>query len=231
MAAGADQVSGEQPDPGPPGPAPSSHEMIYRLGRSPTILHVSSQHASQVGQSHSISPSGPRGWVAPHRHRISAPIGTLRSRRSMACLRPASGIHANDRGFGYDADTDGGAPSQVRYCPTRRSGVSEPGGLTPPFAGLGGIPNPGGGRNAKSADRRPRVRRNRVSSEVRSVPLQLTRSSLRARSSTSARIVLPLRCRNSVTVERVNRLNRAVSGLSSYALRSRCTVATGSRRR
>ena len=33
----------------------------YRRGRSPTMMQVSSQHCRQVGHSHSMSPSGPRG--------------------------------------------------------------------------------------------------------------------------------------------------------------------------
>ena len=31
------------------------------------IAHAWSQHRWQVGHSHSISPSAPRGWVAPHK--------------------------------------------------------------------------------------------------------------------------------------------------------------------
>ncbi len=43
----------------------------------PTIRHASSQHCRQVGQSHSISPSAPRGWETPHRHRIGSSRGTF----------------------------------------------------------------------------------------------------------------------------------------------------------
>ena len=70
---------------------PGSH----RHGRSPASLQVSSQHCWQVRHNHSISPSAPRGWVAPHRHRIGEPSGTLRSRRSIACRCPASGNQVN----------------------------------------------------------------------------------------------------------------------------------------
>ena len=44
-----------------------------------------------------MSPSGPRGCVAPHRHRIGSPDGTCRSRRSIACRFPERGNHTNDR--------------------------------------------------------------------------------------------------------------------------------------
>ena len=54
--------------------------MDHWRGRSPTISHVFSQHCGQVGQSQSVSLSAPRGRVAPHKHRIGAPNGTLRSR-------------------------------------------------------------------------------------------------------------------------------------------------------
>jgi hypothetical protein len=59
-----------------------------RRGRSPTMMHVSSQHREQVGQYFSMSLSGPRGWAAPHRQRIGAPNGTLQSLRPTACRFP-----------------------------------------------------------------------------------------------------------------------------------------------
>ena len=67
----------------------------YQRFRTPTISHALSQHCSQVFQSHSMSPSAPRGWVAPHKHRIDIPSGTCRSFRSMACRCPARGNQAN----------------------------------------------------------------------------------------------------------------------------------------
>ncbi len=69
----------------------------HRRRRSPTILHVSSQHRSQVCHSHSMSPSAPRGCVTPHRHRIGSPTTTWRSRRSLACRCPESGNQTNGR--------------------------------------------------------------------------------------------------------------------------------------
>jgi hypothetical protein len=57
------------------------------------ILHASSQHSSQVGQSHSMSPAGIRGWAVPQRVRMGLPSRTLRSRRAIAWRCPASGNH------------------------------------------------------------------------------------------------------------------------------------------
>lgn len=81
------------------------HPSNHRRGRIPTIMHVSSQHGWQVGQSHSMSPSGPRGWAAPQRLCIGLPSGTLLSRRSMACRCPASGNQTKGRRSGYGAGT------------------------------------------------------------------------------------------------------------------------------
>lgn len=87
-------------------------------------MQVSSQHRSQVGQSHSISPSAPRGWMAAHRHRIGEPRGTLRSRRSMACRCPASGNHANNRGFGYGPGTTGNGDTST-FCESVQNVIQE----------------------------------------------------------------------------------------------------------
>jgi hypothetical protein len=83
----------------------------YRRGGNPTILHASSQHGRQVRHNHSISPSGPRGWLTPHRQRISEPRGTWRSRRSIACRSPARGNQAKERGAGKKAGTTATPPS------------------------------------------------------------------------------------------------------------------------
>lgn len=94
----------------------------HRRGRSPTMMQVSSQHRGQVGHSHSMSPSGPRGWVTPQRQRIGAPRGTLRSRRSIACRSRASGNHENGWDSGYEtgitdiAEYHPGSPSHPSPC-------------------------------------------------------------------------------------------------------------------
>ena len=78
-------------------PASPSTLIPHRRPRTPTIRQASSQHLSQVGHSHSILLSPPRGRVTPHRHRIGAPNGTFPSRRSIACRCPASGNQTNGR--------------------------------------------------------------------------------------------------------------------------------------
>ena len=72
-------------------------QTVHRRRRTPTSLHVSSQHGSQVFQSHSMSPSAPRGGETPHKHRIGVPSVTFRSRRSIACLCPESGNQTKGR--------------------------------------------------------------------------------------------------------------------------------------
>lgn len=158
----------------PPGSA--DPEQGYLRGRTPTILHASSQHISQVGQSHSISPSAPRGWVAPHRQRIDTPNGTVRSRRLIACRCPSSGNHKKgcDSGYGVATGDNNGAPSQCVAARLGDQGVgSEPGGTMSPFRRIpGGIPVPlGDSGNTMGEKRQPQVQHNRVSAEVRAVPL------------------------------------------------------------
>lgn len=68
-------------------------------------MQVSSQHCRQVGQGRSVSSSGPRWWVAPQRHCMDAPKGTVRFRRSMACRCPAIGHQMNERGYIYDVNS------------------------------------------------------------------------------------------------------------------------------
>ena len=97
---------------------PSSH----RRPPTPTILHVSSQHRSQVGQSHSILLSPRRGWVTPHRHRIGEPAETFRSRRSIACRCPASGNQMNGWDAGYGACAIGNGDTPFRWPGQWRSG-------------------------------------------------------------------------------------------------------------
>ena len=92
------------------GPARTYHPRLLVL----TIRQASSQHPSQVGHSHSILLSPPRGWVAPHRHRIGAPNGTFPSRRSIACRCPASGNQTNGRESGYGAGTPGTGDTSFR---------------------------------------------------------------------------------------------------------------------
>jgi len=85
----------------------------HRRPFAPTILHASSQHLSQVGQSHSILPSAPRGWVLPHRQRIGAPTGILQSRLSIACRCPTSGNQAKGRDPCSFAAYMGGIPPSL----------------------------------------------------------------------------------------------------------------------
>jgi len=68
---------------------------LTRRGWMPTMMQAWSQQGGQVGQSHSVSPSGPRGWVAPQRQRMGAPSRTVRSCRSMAWRCPARGYQTN----------------------------------------------------------------------------------------------------------------------------------------
>jgi hypothetical protein len=104
-------------------PAPTTDQQFregHRRGRSPAMMQAWSQHGVQVGHSVlSRSPSGPRGWVAPQRQRMGAPSGTLRSRRSMACLRPRSGNQTNEWGSGYGVGTIVASRILVslRWCP------------------------------------------------------------------------------------------------------------------
>jgi len=65
------------------------------------MMQVSSQHCWQVGHSHCMSSSLPRGWVVSHRQCMGAPSGTLRSRRSIAWRCPARGNHVNGCDCGY----------------------------------------------------------------------------------------------------------------------------------
>lgn len=91
------------------------------------ILHASSQHGSQVGQSHSVSPAELRGWAAPQRVCIGLSNGTARSRLWTACRWPASGTHTKGRRSEYGTALNSNDNCITSYPLGRRKTVSHEG--------------------------------------------------------------------------------------------------------
>ncbi len=61
------------------------------------MMQAWSQHGGQVGQSHSVSLAGRRGWVAPQRQCMTSPSQMVRSCFLMAWRWPARGYQINGR--------------------------------------------------------------------------------------------------------------------------------------